>query len=210
MILEFEDDPVVHDIDSQFMFGEELLVAPILSESDDGSGRVTRSLYLPEGTWFDYWTNDRYEGPTSVDYEAPLDRIPIFVREDSLLPTSPERDYVGSDSFSTLVIDGYVEDSAEFTVHDVDGSVDVRCERRGSETVVRTSGTTKNFRIRFNGIDAVRAVTVDGTEIPKREDEPDDGERAWWVDSDRTCISFGGSENGTEISLHHGERGASQ
>lgn len=210
MILEFEDDPVVHGIDSQFMFGEELLVAPILSESDDGSGRVTRPIYLPEGTWFDYWTNNRYEGPTSVDYEAPLDRIPIFVREDSLLPMSPERDYVGSDCFSTLVIDGYVEDSAEFTVRDVDGPVDVRCERRESETVVRTSGTTKNFRIRFNGIDTVRTVTVDGTEIPKQEDEPDDGECAWWVDPDRTCISFSGSENGTEISLHHGERGSSQ
>lgn len=69
---------VVHD---QFMFGRDLLVAPILEEQAQG-----RSIYLPEGCWHDLFTGATYAGSQVISYRCPLDRIPVFVRDGAVLP----------------------------------------------------------------------------------------------------------------------------
>lgn len=68
--------------DNEFLFGEDLLVAPVVQ-----AGATTRSLRLPEGAWFYFWTNQRYEGGHDVTVPAPPERIPLFVRAGAILPT---------------------------------------------------------------------------------------------------------------------------
>jgi alpha-glucosidase (family GH31 glycosyl hydrolase) len=84
MILEFPEDPTCAYLDKQYMLGEALLVAPVFSAS-------TATYYLPEGTWTDLWTNAKAQGPrwyTLHDY--PLDCIPVFVKQGSILLLGPE------------------------------------------------------------------------------------------------------------------------
>jgi alpha-D-xyloside xylohydrolase len=78
------EDPEGWTIPDSFFFGPSLWVAPVLEE-----GATERRTYLPGGEWIDWWTEQRTEGGRWVDAEAPLDRIPLWVRAGSLLVTYP-------------------------------------------------------------------------------------------------------------------------
>jgi alpha-glucosidase (family GH31 glycosyl hydrolase) len=70
-----------------YMFGPSLWVAPVLEE-----GAEERRTYVPRGEWFDWWTGERIEGGCWIQTEAPLERIPIWVRSGSLIVTYPEEE----------------------------------------------------------------------------------------------------------------------
>lgn len=85
-LLEWPDDPKTYDADGEYLLGEKILVAPVLKP-----GASTRSLYLPKGSWVDYWTGQILQGNRQVTVPAPLEHIPILVRSGSILPfISPE------------------------------------------------------------------------------------------------------------------------
>ncbi|MFZ5815041.1 MAG: TIM-barrel domain-containing protein [Bacillota bacterium] len=75
------DDPAVATISDQYYLGQELLVAPVVEPGTRG-----RDLYLPAGEWYDLWTDRRVTGPCRIWWEAPWDRIPVFVRAGAVLP----------------------------------------------------------------------------------------------------------------------------
>ena len=75
LMLVFPDDPVSRGVSDQFMLGDSLLVAPVVEE-----GAVTRSVYLPPGTWFDVWWGASLEGGRTVEVAAPIGRPPVFSR----------------------------------------------------------------------------------------------------------------------------------
>jgi len=75
LFLDFPDDEHTANIDDEFLFGPDLLVAPVLWE-----GVSQRSVYLPTGDWFDYWTGQHYSGNSTITIPVTIDSIPIFVR----------------------------------------------------------------------------------------------------------------------------------
>src|SRR5450759_231768 len=79
MVLQFPDDPLARAIDLQYMFGDELLVAPVYN----AAGK--RPVYLPAGAWVDYWTHEVMHGPQAVAVTAALEVLPLYVRGDSLI-----------------------------------------------------------------------------------------------------------------------------
>lgn len=85
LFFDFYDDEISYGIEDEFMFGPDLLVAPVLKE-----GATARSVYLPGGsTWRDAWTNERLEGGTWLTANAPLERIPLYLRGEAQLPILP-------------------------------------------------------------------------------------------------------------------------
>lgn len=82
LAFDFPDDRQVLDRWDQFMYGDDILVAPVWR-----SGQRSREVYLPEGRWEDFWDRDHaFEGPTTITVEAPLDKIPVFVRAGADVP----------------------------------------------------------------------------------------------------------------------------
>jgi alpha-D-xyloside xylohydrolase len=76
LFYDFESDDACIPVDDQFMFGPEIMVAPVLFE-----GTVERSVYLPDGTqWTDVWTGEVLDGGQTITVQAPLDRIPVYLR----------------------------------------------------------------------------------------------------------------------------------
>jgi alpha-glucosidase len=92
------DNPNLRTIDDSYMLGDAILVAPVLE-----AGAVRRSVYLPVGQWYDYWTNELFEGGQIINVPAPLERLPLFVRAGAVLPLWPEMNYVGEKAVETLV-----------------------------------------------------------------------------------------------------------
>jgi len=90
LMLNYQQDTNTLNLDDQFMVGNDLLVAPILKRDI-----TSRLVYLPEGTWIDYWTGKRITGGTMTRVEAPLEIVPMFVRAGTVIPMGPEMNYVG-------------------------------------------------------------------------------------------------------------------
>lgn len=89
MFMEYPADLETVSTDAQFMFGSELLVAPVVKK-----GATNKNVYLPEGTWIDY--NDKrteYSGEQWTTANAPLNTIPMFVRKGSIIPQMPVMNY---------------------------------------------------------------------------------------------------------------------
>jgi len=92
------DNPAIRSVDNCYLLGDAVLVAPVLEQ-----GMVKRSVYLPAGEWYDYWTNELLEGGQVVNVPAPLERLPLFVRAGTVLPLWPEMHYIGEKEVETLV-----------------------------------------------------------------------------------------------------------
>ncbi len=81
LFVDFPADARAWEIEDQFMFGPDILVAPILE-----LGARKRSVYLPAGSnWRDAWTGKEYQGGTTIDADAPIEHIPVFLRSSSAL-----------------------------------------------------------------------------------------------------------------------------
>ena len=98
LVVEFQNDKNVYEINDQFMVGQWLMVAPIVDQ-----GKVSRDVYLPKNcNWYDFHTGQRFPGGTRILREAPLDTCPIYVREGAVLPMWPVMNYVGEKKVDCL------------------------------------------------------------------------------------------------------------
>ncbi|GLY34558.1 hypothetical protein Amsp01_005820 [Amycolatopsis sp. NBRC 101858] len=120
LALEYPDDPNVWTDKAKYEFlsGTDFLVAPVYEKSS-----VRNGIYLPKGTWVDYWSGKTYTGPATVDgYDAPLDTLPLFVRAGAVVPMWAE----GTTSWQTrdksdLDLDVYPQGQGGFTLTEDDG-----------------------------------------------------------------------------------------
>ena len=153
LLLNYQDDANTYNLDDQFMIGEELLVAPIVKPD------VTRRLvYLPAGTWYDYWTNKKYTGGTMISVEAPLETVPMFVRAGAMIPTTVVRNYVGEKLGDPITVNVYPDDRglASGILYEDDGNspaykrglfrrTRMSARREGSGFVVTFDGTEGEY-----------------------------------------------------------------
>lgn len=116
LAFECPEEPGYANNATEFMFGDHLLIAPVL-----WSGSRTRSLTLPQGQWYDYWSSKRLEGGNSVTVDAPLDRIPIFVRAGSIIPTQQLVQYSDQAPIDPLTLSIYVGQSGSEEFYEDDG-----------------------------------------------------------------------------------------
>ncbi|NMA17952.1 MAG: hypothetical protein GX939_04245 [Clostridiaceae bacterium] len=76
LIYDFFEDARVRDVEDEYLFGRDLLVAPIIEE-----GAAARAVYLPSGSWYDLWAGEKYQGGTEIACTCDLDRIPVYLRD---------------------------------------------------------------------------------------------------------------------------------
>lgn len=102
LVLEFEKDENVKNRNDEFMLGDRLLISPVVEQ-----GAREKLVYLPEGTWYDYWTGEEKEGEQFFVRNAPLDVCPIYVKAGAVIPKYPVRMHVGSDKDDLLILEAY-------------------------------------------------------------------------------------------------------
>ena len=84
LVLEYQDDQRAREAKDEYLFGPDLLVAPVIDEN------TSRAVYLPGGDWIDYWSGKHLSGGSVVAADAPLEVLPLFVRAGAILPKIPE------------------------------------------------------------------------------------------------------------------------
>jgi alpha-glucosidase (family GH31 glycosyl hydrolase) len=167
LVLEFPRDRAAQEIDDQYLLGGALLVAPVFSESLEP---VIRSLYLPacDGGWLDFWTGAIVPGGQFLDYHAPLDRLPLFLRRGRLLPLGPVMRHVDAQPTDLLTLRCAPFGRDRLDLPEEDGSITrilVNAEDR--DAVVAIEGdVARRYRLQlYVGEAAVVHASLDGLEI---------------------------------------------
>ncbi|WP_034763145.1 glycoside hydrolase family 31 protein [Rossellomorea vietnamensis] len=117
LVYQFQKDENTYDINDQFMFGDSMMLAPVVEQ-----GKTNRDVYLPEGeTWVNFWTQEEYKGGQTINVDAPLAHLPIFVKKESIIPTREVQQYTGENELTNLVLDTYVDGKASYSFYEDDG-----------------------------------------------------------------------------------------
>ena len=184
LLFEFPDDLATYSADDEFLVGAALLVAPIARP-----GTEYRHVYLPRGTWVQYWTGERIQGPAHVLAHAPLGQPVIYVRANTPVPLRPSMAYDGetaADALTWLVCvaagqagqaslyedsgDGYEFEHGQF------GRTDVTC-RVAAGSIAFAFGAQEGLfdpvretvELDVRGVERPRQVLIDGVAIDSWE-----------------------------------------
>lgn len=117
LMLDYPDDEATYGIGDEFLFGSDLLVAPVLHQA-----ATSRGLYLPRGEWFDYWSGARYAGGKGIDLPVSLSSIPLFVRGGAFVFQQPVVQHTGEMAGNALEVVLFPSGSSERWLYEDDGS----------------------------------------------------------------------------------------
>ena len=155
MLLEFPEDLTARNLSQQYMLGGSLLVAPVFDQP-------RHHIYLPEGSWIDLETGVRITGGKWITYPKNIEVIPMFLRENTMIPMLQEAPkHISDENFENLELILNIVDQLEQTYYDDGVEVRIRATLKdGVLDIVLKDIPTEKFRIYAAG--EVTAVTVNG------------------------------------------------
>ncbi len=126
----YQDDPETYHINDQFLLGESLMVCPVTRP-----GANHRQVYFPQGLWFDYWSGEPIEGGRYLSVEAPLEKLPLYVRAGTILPHDDidSVDYISYTEAKSLTMHCYAGQDGRYRLYLDDGFSDEFKHGRYSE-----------------------------------------------------------------------------
>jgi alpha-D-xyloside xylohydrolase len=152
LFMDFPNDPKVADLRDEYMFGPAFLVAPVTEQ-----GATSRAVYLPAGSdWYNYWTKERVHGGETIQVNAPIDTMPLFVRAGSIVPLGEAIESTREpQKIARLRV--YPGADAEFTLYQDDGI-----------TYAYEKGESHITRLHWN--DAAQKLSHEGAEAWTKPD----------------------------------------
>jgi alpha-glucosidase/alpha-D-xyloside xylohydrolase len=117
MWIHYPDDPLAVARGDQYLWGRDILVAPVVEKNAS-----SRRLYLPRGTWFDLWTDERTEGGREIDRAVDLSVMPLYVRAGAIVPMGPVKQYTAEAVDGPLSVTVYPGADGAFELFEDDGT----------------------------------------------------------------------------------------
>lgn len=115
LVADWPQDAATHNIADQWMIGDRLMAAPVLA------GQARREVYLPAGTWRDFWTGQVHAGPAKIEMDVPLDMVPLFVKDNSLLPLARPTLHTEDAASLEIIVQVFGDGQSPFTLYEDDG-----------------------------------------------------------------------------------------
>ncbi|MBI3477108.1 MAG: glycoside hydrolase family 31 protein [Acidobacteria bacterium] len=113
LVMDFRTDVRAQNTWDQFMYGPAFLVNPVTEPSATG-----RPVYLPAATWYDFWSGVTAEGGKQITADAPLDRLPLFVRAGSIVPLGPDVEWSTQVAADPIELRVYRGADGDFTLYE--------------------------------------------------------------------------------------------
>lgn len=131
----------------QFLYGPYFLVAPIYqaTASDEAGNDIRNGIYLPEGTWIDYFTGEKYQGNCILsNFAAPLWKLPVFVKSGAIIPMANPNNNVTEIDKNLRIYEIYPDGHTAFTEYDDDGLTEQYRHGKGTTTLIESDLDAKN------------------------------------------------------------------
>jgi alpha-D-xyloside xylohydrolase len=190
MVLEFQDDPQTYHLGDQYMFGDALLVAPVHTPVN------RRTVYLPRGTWYEYETGEQHVGPATLHIEPPLEVLPLYVRENTIIPMGPDMSFVGEKPFNPITLDIRLSSEAAFTLYDDERAgtqeiVACNAVRKNNQVTLEISPSAKTYIATFHNMSRPGKVSLNDRDIPRlgSRQDLDRVEAGWYFEPSSTVYA---------------------
>ncbi len=145
LLWHFPNDPKAVTTDDQFLLGQGVLVAPILRKN-----ATARSVYLPSGIWFDFWTGQPFEGGQHIIAETTLAHLPLFLRAGGLIPFAPAEQFIDPEKPQTeITLHAWLGGRGELRWHEDDGATRGYLEGDFSKRTITFVDNGDRGQIRF-------------------------------------------------------------
>jgi alpha-glucosidase/alpha-D-xyloside xylohydrolase len=170
--LHHPDDPVAVARGDQYLWGRDILVAPVVEKN-----ATSRNVYLPRGAWFDFWTGERIDGGREISRAVDLTILPLYVRAGAIIPMGPLKQYTSEPVDGPLELTVYPGADGSLDLFEDDGhsfngvwmGLSLRWDDRTRRlSIALTPGSrmrpplTREVVIRLAGGEATRTVRFDG------------------------------------------------
>lgn len=191
LVLEYQDDPVVRDMDDEYLLGDDLLVCPVLD------GETETDVYLPRGEWVDFWDRTYAIGPQFTRERVPLDTVPLYLRAGRVYPLREEAASVQAATENRFTLLTVLPERGEMTA-----TRDLFEHNRAEPDVIDVATDRDRSEIRFtvpdtDWIDGLSAEIVgaesddvdvfcNGDRLERVANAPDAGE---WTISDGAIVA---------------------
>jgi len=153
LVFNYPTDVNTYNIDDQYLFGENMLICPVTEK-----GAKSRTLYLPEGDWVDYWSGEKFAGKQYIITKTPLEKLPIYVKSGAIIPKQPDMQYFGEKPLDPITLDIYPSGNSSTKLYEDDGlSLDyqkgifalteITCVENSKKVNVEIPSTMGNFKI---------------------------------------------------------------
>ncbi len=142
--LHYPHDSKAVALSDEYLWGNDLLVAPVTQP-----GATSKQVYLPEGTWYDFWTGERTDGGKTVERPVDLATMPVYVRAGAVLPLGPVKQYVTQNSDQPLTLRVHPGASGESFLYADDG-----------ESFAYERGEFMRLRVEWNDGDRQLSLTL--------------------------------------------------
>jgi len=186
--LVYPDDPMFAAADLEYLFGPDLLVAPIYNAEG------ARPVLFPPGPWIDFWTRELVVGPQTRHVEHGLDRFPLYVRGNALIPTVQPLQSLAQEPWDLVVFDGYLLETGRTTLRDSDGVTEIAISVTDATLDVRVSGAKQVLGLRLLPLLArtIERVNVNGAPLGRRDGVSleADASAGWTVQPDGTLVAL--------------------
>ncbi len=178
LVFEYPQDENVLNLRDEYLFGSELLVAPVIEE-----GATQREVYLPVGEWYDWDYGYRYEGGRSYTVRAPQNRIPVFVKAGAIIPMIPQVYNTKDIDWKDVTLKIYPKGDSAFRMYTDDGvsygftrgditHTDITCEEAAQQTCIRIARdnllyAAERYLLEVHVNTVPQSVTFGGEALPQ-------------------------------------------
>lgn len=116
LVSDYSDDTATYDIFNEYLIGNSILAAPVIF------GEKTKRVYLPKGDWYDFFTGEKHSGGSYIEIDTSnLDTIPVYVRENSIIPLAKPLEYITENTVFELTPKSFGENPESFILYEDDG-----------------------------------------------------------------------------------------
>jgi alpha-glucosidase/alpha-D-xyloside xylohydrolase len=140
--LHYPDDKRARGQSQEYLWGRDVLIAPVYEK-----GAASRDVYLPAGTWYDWWDNTKHTGGTTVKRKVDLATMPIYVRAGSVIPFDPVRQYLAQPVTEPTTLRVYSGANGDFTMYEDDGTSQEYLQNKGTWTKLSWDDGAKKLTI---------------------------------------------------------------
>ncbi len=113
LVMDWRNDVEAQNTGDEYLFGPAILVSPVTTQ-----GATSRTVYLPKATWYDFWTGAKVDGEKRIDADAPLAKLPLYVRAGSIIPMGPTMEWSTEKAADPIEIRVYPGSDGDFTLYE--------------------------------------------------------------------------------------------
>ncbi len=153
MVFNYPQDVNTYNIDDQYFFGDQMLICPVTTK-----GAKSRTVYLPEGQWIDFWSGEKFDGKKNILTLTPLTKLPIFIKAGAIIPMQPDMQYFGEKPIDPVTLDIYPSGNSAYKLYEDDGKslkyqhgefsqTEIKCSETSSSIIVDILPSEGQFKV---------------------------------------------------------------